>query len=105
MICMSNPENQETYGLCSGDSGSKYKKMYSPNIHLFPIILIFFYLYKLFYFTLTFKNVGPLTIKGKGNEPATILGVISGGYKACKGVAVCGDITSVLPWIKNTLGL
>ena len=66
---------------------------------------IFLYLYIIFYFTLTFKNVGPLTIKGKGNEPATILGVISGGYKACKGVAVCGDITSVLPWIKNTLGL
>ena len=65
----------------------------------------FLYLYIIFYFTLTFKNVGPLTIKGMKNEPATILGVISGGYKSCKGVAVCGDITSVLPWIKNTLGL
>ena len=66
---------------------------------------IFLYLYIIFYFTLTFKNLGPLTIKGMRNEPATILGVISGGYKSCKGVAVCGDITSVLPWIKNTLGL
>ena len=68
-------------------------------------MILFLYLYELFYFALTFKNLGPLTIKGMKNEPATILGVISGGYKSCKGVAVCGDITSVLPWIKNTLGL
>ena len=72
---------------------------------IFVDCLIFLYLYVIFYFTLKFKNLGPLTIKGMKNEPATILGVISGGYKSCKGVAVCGDITSVLPWIKNTLGL
>ena len=53
-----------------------------------------------------FANLGPLTISGVNNnndEPATILGVVSGGYKSCKGMAVCGDVTSVLSWIKRSI--
>ena len=58
-----------------------------------------------------FANLGPLTISGvnsNGNnndedERATILGVVSGGYKSCKGMAVCGDVTSVLSWIKRSI--
>ena len=55
-----------------------------------------------------FANLGPLTISGVNNnndedERATILGVVSGGYKSCKGMAVCGDVTSVLSWIKRSI--
>ena len=58
-----------------------------------------------------FANLGPLTISGVNNngnnndmnERATILGVVSGGYKSCKGMAVCGDVTSVLSWIKKSI--
>ena len=48
---------------------------------------------------------GPLTVRKDIDGPATVLGVISGGDRSCKGVAVCGDITKILPWIKNTTGI